>query len=91
MTWFTSHGPLSRGVYWRRMGVLTLLTVGLLSTLMSTVLQYPAFRLHPAHFNPEKTLLLLVVAGGLVSCTLATLAVTRQRLHDRQRTGRWLW
>lgn len=87
---FTCHGQLTRGAYWQRIGVLTVLTCGLLVTLMSTVLQYPAFRLKPAYLNPGKTLLLLVTAAGLFTCSLITLAATLQRLHDRHRTGRFL-
>lgn len=57
---------------------------------MSTVLQYPAFRLEPAYLNPGKTLLLLVTAAGLFGCTCFTLAATVQRLHDRHHTARFL-
>ncbi|MCI1598798.1 DUF805 domain-containing protein [Levilactobacillus sp.] len=87
----TTQAQLNRSGYWRLFGTGLMLTLVLLGVLMSTVLQYPAFRWHPAYLDLGKTLVLLVAAGGLFGTTLATTTATLRRLHDRQLTGRLLW
>jgi len=88
---FQLNSRLDRASFWWLTLDLVLLNSGLLIALLSTILQYPAFRFQPAYFNPAKSLLLLVISLLMGGTTIIGFTATVRRLHDVNRSGHYLW
>lgn len=84
---FSFKGRFNRARYWGATGIFALVTIAF---VVLAILTLPP----PADWSPEDSalILLFVVAfAAAIPLFISSLAIAVKRLHDRDRSGHWLW